>query len=69
MFLGVMWLIEGITKIVNGWLKPGNIFIIAVDGTAAASGEAAADATAAASGEVVEAGDRGGGPGRRPRCR
>ena len=22
-FLGVMWLIEGITKIVNGWLKPG----------------------------------------------
>ena len=55
-FLGVMWLIEGITKVVNGWLKPGNIFIVAVEGTAAASGEAAADATAAASGAAVEAG-------------
>ncbi len=51
MFLGVMWLIEGITKVVNGWLKPGNIFIVPVDGASAASAaweegaEAAADAT------------------------
>jgi NADH dehydrogenase len=56
-FLGVMWLIEGITKVVNGWLKPGNIFIVPVDGTAAASGAAAADATAAASGAVAATGD------------
>jgi NADH dehydrogenase len=56
-FLGVMWLIEGITKIVNGWLKPGNIFIIPVDGATAATGEAAVEATAAASeaGEYAEA--------------
>lgn len=54
-FLGVMWLIEGITKVVNGWLKPGNIFIVPVEGTTAASGEAAADATAAASGAAAAA--------------
>jgi len=54
MFLGVVWLIEGITKVVGGWLKPGNIFIVAVEGTTAASGEAATDATAAVSGEWVE---------------
>ena len=48
MFLGAMWLIEGITKVVNGWLKPGNIFIVPVDAASAASGAAAADATAAA---------------------
>ena len=57
MFLGVMWLIEGITKIVNGWLKPGNIFIVPVDGATAATGEEAVEATAAASeaGEYAEA--------------
>ena len=49
-FLGVMWLIEGIGKITNGWLTPGRIFIVAVQGTTAASAAApAADATAAAS--------------------
>jgi len=54
-FLGVMWLIEGITKILNGWMKPGNIFIVPVDGATAASaaaatagGEAAVEATTAA---------------------
>jgi NADH dehydrogenase len=56
-FLGVMWLIEGITKIVNGWLKPGNIFIIPVDGATAATGEEAAEATAAASAAVADAGN------------
>lgn len=53
-FLGAMWLIEGITKVLNGWLKPGNIFIIPVDGATAASGEEAVEATAAAS-EYAEA--------------
>jgi NADH dehydrogenase len=47
-FLGVMWLIEGITKVANGWLKPGNIFIVPVDGATAATGEAAGGAAAAA---------------------
>jgi NADH dehydrogenase len=45
-FVGVMWLIEGITKILNGWLQPGNIFIIPIDGASAAS-EAADGAVAA----------------------
>ena len=57
-FLGVMWLIEGITKVVNGWLKPGSIFIIPVDGATAATGEAVVEATAAAS---EAAGAAGGG--------
>jgi NADH dehydrogenase len=59
MFLGVMWLIEGIGKITQGWLKPGSIFIIPVDGASAATGEAAAaaDATAAASGAAASGGD------------
>jgi NADH dehydrogenase len=52
-FLGAMWLIEGITKVLNGWLKPGNIFIVPVEGTSAASAAAAAEtaveATSAAS--------------------
>ena len=61
-FLGVMWLIEGIGKISKGWLTPGKIFIIATEGTASASaagyGEGAAQATAAATaaaGQAVEA--------------
>jgi NADH dehydrogenase len=63
-FLGVMWMIEGITKVVNGWLKPGSIFIIPVDGATAASGEAAAaaaDATAAASSAASGAAGAAGG--------
>lgn len=52
-FLGVMWLIEGIGKITKGWLDPSKIFIVAVQGTAGASvtaaPAAAADAAAAAS--------------------
>lgn len=55
-FLGVMWLIEGIGKITKGWLDPSKIFIVAVEGTASASAaapaagyaEGAAEATAAA---------------------
>lgn len=53
-FLGAMWLIEGITKVLNGWLKPGNIFIVPVDGATAASAEEAVEATTAAS-EYAEA--------------
>jgi NADH dehydrogenase len=56
-FLGVMWLIEGITKVVNGWLKPGNIFIIPVDGATAATGEEAVEATSAATGAAEAAGE------------
>ncbi len=59
-FLGVMWLIEGITKIVNGWLKPGSIFIIPVDGATAATGEEVVEATAAASETVAEVGQAAG---------
>jgi NADH dehydrogenase len=58
-FLGVMWLIEGIGKITKGWLTPGKIFIIAVQGTSAASaagfGQGAADATAAATAAAAQA--------------
>ncbi len=65
-FLGVMWLIEGIGKISKGWLTPGKIFIIATQGTASASAAgygsaadatAAAQATSAASGMAAQAAD------------
>jgi NADH dehydrogenase len=57
-FLGAMWLVEGITKVLNGWMKPGNIFIVPVDGLTAASAaagtaEAAVEATTAASAAAV----------------
>ncbi len=51
-FLGVMWLIEGITKVSSGWLDPQRIFIVpkaAVTSTAVAGAPAPTDATAAAS--------------------
>jgi NADH:ubiquinone reductase (H+-translocating) len=48
-FLGVMWLIEGVKKILDGWLNPENIYIVPVDaGTAATEGEWAAESAAAA---------------------
>ncbi len=34
-YVGVMWLIEGINKIKDGWLNPDNIYIIAQDVSAA----------------------------------
>lgn len=40
-FVGVMWLIEGIKKILDGWLDPNNIVIIPVDSATAASDAAA----------------------------
>jgi NADH:ubiquinone reductase (H+-translocating) len=63
-YIGVMWLIEGIGKITKGWLKPGNIFIVPVEGTTSASaaewGQGAVEATAAASGATA-GGAAGGG--------
>jgi NADH dehydrogenase len=36
-YIGVMWLLEGVKKIQDGWLKPENIYIIQLDGVSAAS--------------------------------
>jgi len=52
LFLGYHWLVEGITKVQDGWLKPGNIFIVQ---TAADSGASeAADAAQYASEPLLE---------------
>lgn len=52
LFLGYHWLIEGINKVKDGWLEPGNIFIIQ---TAADSGASeAADAAQYASEPLLE---------------
>ena len=56
-FLGVMWLIEGIGKITKGWLDPSKIFIVAAPAAAPVAG--AADATAAASEYAVTAVEAG----------
>lgn len=50
-FIGVHWLLEGIKKVQDGWLEPGNIYIIQ---TAADSGATAADATEYASEPLLE---------------
>ncbi|HWR62019.1 MAG TPA: FAD-dependent oxidoreductase, partial [Clostridia bacterium] len=49
LYVGVMWLLEGIKKVQEGWLNPANIKIIAVAGTsgASAAGEAAEAVTSA----------------------
>ena len=36
-FLGAKWLWEGISKIMDGWLVPGNIFIVQMEGLSGAS--------------------------------
>ncbi|MFP4364772.1 MAG: FAD-dependent oxidoreductase, partial [Spirochaetia bacterium] len=36
-FLGVMWLIEGVKKVFDGWLNPDNIYIIATEATSSAT--------------------------------
>lgn len=41
LFLGVMWLIEGVTKVKDGWLNPDNIYIITVSGASEAVDDAA----------------------------
>lgn len=45
-FVGAMWLSEGIKKVLEGWLDPANIYIIPVDSASAAS-EAVETAAAA----------------------
>lgn len=45
LFVGVMWLIEGITKVKDGWLVPGNIFIVATEATSGASQQVASTVT------------------------
>jgi len=52
LFIGYHWLVEGITKVKDGWLEPGNIFIVQ---TAADSGASeAADAAQYASEPLLE---------------
>jgi len=46
MYVGVMWLLEGIKKVNEGWLNPANIYIVQVAGTSGAS-EAATGEVAA----------------------
>jgi NADH:ubiquinone reductase (H+-translocating) len=54
-FLGVMWCIEGIKKIVDGWLDPSKIFIVSQSAIAAAKGGApAADAVATATASAAQ---------------
>lgn len=58
MYVGVLWLLEGVKKVQEGWLNPANIKIVQVASTSAASGAAApaVEATAAASGAAAAAG-------------
>ena len=51
-YVGVLWLIEGIKKVQEGWLTPGNIKIVQVAGTSGAS-EQAGDAANQAATAVV----------------
>lgn len=50
-YVGIMWLIEGITKVKDGWLVPGNIHIVATDAVSSAS-QAAEGAAAQAAAAV-----------------
>ena len=47
LFVGAMWLLEGIKKVKEGWLNPANIKIVTVAGTSAATSTEAAAGTAA----------------------
>ncbi len=51
MYVGVIWLIEGINKVKDGWLNPNNIFIISTSATSGAS--QAADAGQATANVVI----------------
>ena len=50
LYVGVMWLIEGVKKVQEGWLDPNNIKIVQIAGTSGASqaAEGAANAAQAA---------------------
>jgi NADH dehydrogenase len=47
MYVGVIWLIEGINKVKDGWLNPNNIFIVSTAATSGASQAAEAGQTTA----------------------
>lgn len=47
-YIGVLWLIEGINKVKEGWLNPNNIFIVQVAGVSGASEQTAETAKAVA---------------------
>lgn len=51
LFVGAKWLIEGITKILDGWLKKGNVYIIS---TAAESSASPAEGAAEEAWQTVE---------------
>ncbi|MGC9312870.1 MAG: FAD-dependent oxidoreductase, partial [Sediminispirochaetaceae bacterium] len=59
LFLGGKWLYEGVKKVLDGWLNPENIYIVATDAGSAASewveggGEAAGTAGAAEAAEAA----------------
>ena len=68
LFVGAKWLIEGVTKILDGWLDPANIKIVAVEGVSgatAAAGGGAVEAVTAATGAAAEAVSGGYGRGGR----
>ncbi|MGE5630508.1 MAG: FAD-dependent oxidoreductase [Caulobacteraceae bacterium] len=52
LYVGVMWLLEGVKKVQEGWLNPANIKIIQVAGTSGAS-QAASDTAAQAAATTV----------------
>jgi len=47
-YVGVIWLLEGVKKVQDGWLKPENIFIVQTEGVTGASEKAGEAAQAAA---------------------
>ena len=51
LYIGVLWVIEGVTKIQQGWLSPEHIFIVQTAGVSSAS--QSGDATAAAAPTVA----------------
>lgn len=51
-YVGIIWLLEGVKKVQDGWLKPENIFIVQTEGVTGAS-EKAGEATQAAANTVV----------------
>ncbi len=53
LFVGVMWLIEGIKKVQEGWLDPAVIKIVQVAGTSGASAAEGAEGAAAAAPAVT----------------
>ena len=59
LFVGAKWLIEGVNKILAGWLDPANIKIVAVAGVSGATSASGggAEAVTAATGAAAQAAD------------